>query len=194
VPPSTTIKRATHDCSSTFRNTTATTGAQFVKRKGGSRRSWFRYQADGVVPFPAQLQATAQDSGEVEGGEGRGCMMETVIFTLSAIAGLAAGLALGGLFWGHHSDTVKAQADEIDALNLNNLRLRGQCAELATMAHDGSTLTHMALIEARQDDRSGTCLCSKQSPCLPAEIDSHSATKRKLSAAKGQITKLRKAQ
>jgi hypothetical protein len=117
-------------------------------------------------------------------------MMETVIFTLSAIAGLAAGLALGGLFWGHHSDTVKAQAEEIDALNLNNLRLRGQCAELATMAHTADAEAHGA-IEAGKITKRHLFMCEHM---LKAEFDSHSATKRKLAAAKGQITKLRKAQ
>jgi hypothetical protein len=117
-------------------------------------------------------------------------MMETVIFTLSAIIGLGAGLALGGLFWGHHSDTVKAQADEIDALNLNNLRLRGQCAELATMAHEAQADAHASKgVEEMTEQH-----LQMAESMLAGEIDAHRATRRKLAAAKGQITKLRKAQ
>jgi hypothetical protein len=115
-------------------------------------------------------------------------MMETVIFTLSAIAGLAAGLALGGLFWGHHSDTVKAQAEEIDALNLNNLRLRGQAAELATMAHEAQADAHASKGAEEMTER----LMQQAESMLASEIDAHRATKRRLSAAKGQITKLKR--
>jgi hypothetical protein len=38
----------------------------FVKRGGGSRRSWFRYQADGVVPFPAQLRLQRKTRGKLK--------------------------------------------------------------------------------------------------------------------------------
>jgi hypothetical protein len=115
--------------------------------------------------------------------------MGAVIFTLSAIAGLAAGLTLGGLFWGQHSDTVKAQADEIDSLQSDNLMLRGQAAELATMAHEAQADAHASKGVEEMTER----LMQQAESMLANEIHAHAATKRKLAAAKGQITKLRKA-
>jgi uncharacterized protein YunC (DUF1805 family) len=106
--------------------------------------------------------------------------MDTAII-ITGIIGLAAGLVLGANFWGHHADTVAKQAEEIDALNLNNLRLRGQCTELATQAHDAQgNATGLAKNVQMFDDM------------LTIEIEAHAATKRRLSAAKGQITKLRR--
>lgn len=100
--------------------------------------------------------------------------MDTAII-ITGIIGLGAGLTLCGIFWGHYADTVKAQAEEIEALNLNNLRLRGQCSELATMAHTADAEAMQSMSD------------------LNVEIGQHRATRRKLAAAKGQITKLRKA-
>jgi hypothetical protein len=115
--------------------------------------------------------------------------MDTSII-ITGIIGLGAGLTLGGLFWGHHSDTVKAQAEEIDALSLNNLRLRGQAAELATMAHEAQADAHASKGVEEMTER----LMQQAESMLAGEIDDHRATRRKLAAAKGQITKLRKAQ
>lgn len=99
--------------------------------------------------------------------------MDTAII-ITGIIGLAAGLVLGAIFWGHHADTVEAQAQEIDALQADNLLLRGQASELATMGHKAQDGLAMA------------------KDLLSGEIAAHRATKRQLSAAKGQITKLKR--
>lgn len=108
---------------------------------------------------------------------------------ITGIIGLGAGLAIGAIFWGHHSDTVAMQLHEIDALNLNNLRLRGQCTELATMAHTADAEAHGAIEVGKITERH----LQMAESMLAGEIDAHRATRRKLSAAKGQITKLRNA-
>lgn len=107
---------------------------------------------------------------------------------ITGIICLGAGLAIGGAFWGHYADTVKAQAEELEALNLNNLRLRGQAAELATMAHTADAEAHGAIEAGKITERH----LQMAESMLAGEIEAHAATKRKLSAAKGQITKLRK--
>lgn len=99
--------------------------------------------------------------------------MDTAII-ITGFIGLAAGLALGALFWGHHADTVAKQAEEIDALQSDNLMLRGQCSELATMAHDAA------------DER------DRAQAMLGHSISERTSLARRLSAAKGQITKLRR--
>lgn len=92
--------------------------------------------------------------------------MDTAII-ITGIIGLGAGLSIGAVYWGHHSDTVKAQAEEIEALQSDNLRLRGQAAELAAMAHKSQDGLDMA------------------KDMLSGEIEAHRSTKRKLSAADG---------
>lgn len=134
--------------------------------------------------------------------------MDTAII-ITGIIGLGAGLVLGGMLWGHYADTVKAQAEAIDALNLNNLRLRGQAAELATLAHDAQELARKSAGDAnfyaskaneerlkveKLDGMFRDC-CDREVEALhqwEAESSQHRATKRKLAAAKGQITKLKR--
>lgn len=99
--------------------------------------------------------------------------MDTAII-ITGFIGLGAGLVLGGIYWGHHADTVAKQAEEIDALQSDNLMLRGQCAELATQAYDAA------------DER------DKAQAMLGHSISERTSLARKLSAAKGQITKLRR--
>lgn len=144
--------------------------------------------------------------------------------------GIAVGLIAAGFYFSSCVDswkeTVNCQADEISALNLNNLRLRGQCTELATMAHTADAEAQELLIQLdgakelaasekeRADnliqecvvlgdiaaaDQGSVALLSMQKrktaiaeSMLAGEIDAHRATKRKLSAAKGQITKLKR--
>jgi hypothetical protein len=105
-----------------------------------------------------------------------------MMMIITGIIGLGAGLALGGLFWGHYSDTVAKQVDEIDALNLNNLRLRGQCSELATQAHDAMAANSQSCKTA-----------SFSQEHLAEEIAAHRATRRKLAAERRKVTTLRKA-
>lgn len=114
--------------------------------------------------------------------------MDTAII-ITGFIGLASGLVLGAIFWVHHADTVNAQAEEIAALQADNLLLRGQCTELATLAHTADAEAHGAITgkDLAIDIRNAAMAM------LEGEIDAHRATKRKLSAAKGQITKLRKA-
>jgi hypothetical protein len=39
---------------------------EFVERGGGSRRSWFRYQAAGEIPFGAQIRIQRATKGELK--------------------------------------------------------------------------------------------------------------------------------
>lgn len=86
------------------------------------------------------------------------------------------------------AETIAAQMQEIDALQSDNLRLRGRASELATLAHEGQAQACGARGAEELTDR----LMQQAESMLAAEIEAHAATKRKLSAAKGQITKLRR--
>lgn len=43
---------------------------EFVKRSGYGRRSWFNWQAAGVVPFPAQIKLQRKTRGRLKASKG----------------------------------------------------------------------------------------------------------------------------
>ena len=82
--------------------------------------------------------------------------------------------------------TIERQAEEIEALLAQNLELRGQAAELATLAHEASDRKELLA-------KHGASLALRSAmveAMLHTEIEAHRATKRKLSAARGRITRL----
>lgn len=109
--------------------------------------------------------------------------------------------------------TIDRQLCEILALQADNLRLRGQAAELATLAHDAQDLAGREKERAdnlnRQCDALGHVVradsmsvamlpiqerkTEQAEAMLAGEIAAHRATKRTLATTRAWVTRLRKA-